>query len=124
MGVNARGLVSDVVRALVWALALWGLLAEPSAAAVRRCHGMISSRIAHAATEVDARKAAMAEWLAKAAALGPGFDRWQLAADRALQCYPAKAGGGFDCIAIGAPCVIQQNPKQQPAGEDRKGQPL
>lgn len=50
------------------------------------------------------------------------MDAWRLAAEKALKCYPSPKG--FDCIAVGEPCTVQNNPKQVPVGNDRKGQPL
>lgn len=96
--------------------------AGPASAAVRTCAPRIQSDIVMAATEVEAKKRALEQWRARAAKLGPGFDGWHVAAEKVLKCFP-KAGG-FECLAVGSPCVIQQNPKQKPAGRDRKGEPL
>lgn len=102
--------------------ALFVTCAEPSSAAVRKCGDRIESGIVAAATELEAKKAALDQWRAVAAKLGPGYDGWHIAAEKVLKCFPKQ--GQFECIAVGYPCVIQQNPNQKPAGEDRKGQPL
>lgn len=90
-------------------------------AAVRRCGALISSDVVTAKDELSAKKQALEQWMGKTKALGPGFDSWRLAIDRALKCFPAKSGRGFDCMAVASPCIVQQNPNQQPAGPDRKG---
>ncbi len=85
-------------------------------AAVRKCRPIVSSEIATAPSELDAKKKALGQWRAKAQALGPGLDNWRLAHDKSLKCFP-KAPGSFECIAFGAPCVIDQTPKSPPAGK-------
>lgn len=96
--------------------------ASPTSAAVRTCAARIQSDIVTAGTEVEAKKRALEQWRSRAAKLGPGFDGWHVAAEKVLKCFP-KAGS-FECLAVGSPCVIQQNPNQKPVGPDRKGQPL
>ena len=90
--------------------------------AVRVCHKMVSSDVVSAPTELEAKKLAMAQWQDKATAAGANFDVWRLAAQKALKCFPK--GAGFACVALGAPCIIQQNPNQRPVGTNRKGAPL
>lgn len=116
--------MSGIARSVRPLAGLLVLTASPQAshAAVRVCAPSISSGILSAASELEAKKAAMEQWRREAAALGEGMDRWQLAANRVLKCFPK--GGMFECMAIASPCVIQQNPQQQPAGKDRKGLPL
>ena len=54
--------------------------------------------------------------------VGAGFDAWRLAVEKALKCFPKD--GGFECVAFGQPCIIQQNPNRRPVGKDGKGVPL
>jgi len=92
-----------------------------ASAAVRRCGAVLSSDVVTAADELSAKKQALDQWSLKAKRLGSGFDAWRLAIDKALKCFPARSGKGFDCMAVGAPCTIQQNPNQEPVGKDGKG---
>lgn len=91
-------------------------------AAVRTCAERVQSDVVTAPTELDAKKLALAQWRERAAKFGVGYDGWHVAAGKALKCFPK--GGGFECMAVATPCVIQQNPNQRPVGPDRKGQPL
>jgi len=100
----------------------FGLWPFTAAAAVRVCYPSISSEVMSAATELEAKKLALLQWQEKASKYGPAMDAWRLAADKALKCYPGPKG--FDCVAIGEPCIIQNNPNQVPVGTDRKGEPL
>jgi hypothetical protein len=100
---------------------LTGLVCLPSQAAVRRCGAVVSSEIVTAGNEQTAKRQALEQWAAKARMLGRGFDSWRLAIDRALKCFPAQSGNGFQCMAVGSPCIIQNNPHQQPSGPDGKG---
>ena len=96
------------------------LMPAPSNAAVRMCNAVVSSEVVTAADEQSAKKLALDQWRAQAAKSGPGYDGWIVAAEKSLKCFK-KENGTFECVAFGAPCVIQQNPNQRPVGRDRKG---
>jgi hypothetical protein len=84
----------------------------PSAAvraAVRVCEPSVTSGPREAASEGDARRDAMANWLIAAGRYSPAHANWRLAASKSLACTPL-AGGGYRCEAYGAPCVISQVP--------------
>ena len=91
-------------------------------AAVRMCYAPVSSEIVRRQSEREAKTQALAQWRAKAATLGDGFTSWRLAAQKTLKCF--KEQGQFACVAFGQPCIIEQNPKRQPAGKDSNGQSL
>ena len=95
---------------------------HPSGAitAVRVCQAIVSSDIANAPDELGAKKKALEQWQKKALKSGPGYDVWRLAAQKSLKCFK-KDEGTFDCVAFGAPCLIQQNPNQKPVGKRGKG---
>jgi hypothetical protein len=95
-----------VVAAAVAAFA--SALVPPASAAVRRCHALQSSEIVTATKELQAKKKATDQWRAKALTFGPGFDSWRLAHLKALTCF--KKAAGFECIAAGAPCIVDQTP--------------
>ena len=101
----------NLIRAII-AAAFLGVAFSPVDAAVRQCREIVSSDIASAPSEREAKRQALTQWHVKAAKLGAGFDSWRLAADKALKCFP-KAGG-FECVAFGRPCLIQQSPKARP----------
>ena len=100
---------------------LLAIAAGPSqaSAAVRQCGPVVSSDVVTSANEQEARKGAIGQWRTKAAKLGPDFDNWVMAATKNLKCFP-KTGGTFECVAFGAPCVIEQNPNRR-TRRDQKG---
>ena len=108
--------------AVVAAFAAALIATHPASAAIRQCGAIVSSDVVAAPTELAAKKTALDQWRAKAEKMGPEFNSWVVAAEKSLQCFPK--GDGFECVAFGAPCVIQQNPNQKPVGKDRKGLPL
>ena len=79
-------------------------LAE-SEAAVRLCRELVTATQS-AATELDARRLAMAEWKAATKKYSPHHDLWRLAAHKTLAC--GVVDGGYECLARGSPCVISQ----------------
>jgi hypothetical protein len=89
-------------------LVMFAATTFPAYAAVRECRDIISSEIASAPTELNAKMKALEQWQVKALKLGPGFDAWRLAYDKSLQCFPK--GSSFECVAIGRPCMINQAP--------------
>jgi hypothetical protein len=103
------------------------VLTSYAGAAVRRCGELTSSDVVQAADEQTGKMKALELWTAKALKLGPGFDSWRLAVDRALKCFPGKAGG-YECMAVASPCIVMNNPNREPAGPsvapDGKGQGL
>ena len=108
-------------RTALGCLAVWSIAAVtgPASAAIRQCGPVISSEVVTAANEQEARKGALVQWRAKAAKIGPDFGNWVVAGMKNLKCFP-KAGGTFECVAFGAPCVIEQNPKRR-TRRDQKG---
>lgn len=82
-------------------------------AAVRRCQPAVSSGAQEAATELEARKLALGNWLIAAGRYSPAHANWRLAAKKSITCSPIDSGG-FRCLAIGAPCVIEQVPGPPP----------
>lgn len=88
-----------------------------AAAAVRLCKPVASSGLMTAPTEIEAKKAALDAWKAKALAHGETYASWRLAADRLLQCLPHK--DGYECLAKGAPCTIEQAPDRRELRRNR-----
>lgn len=97
-----------LVRMVSLAAAVISLIAFDAHAAVRKCGAAITSDVAHAATELEAKKKALGQWRRAALKRGEGLDSWRLAVNKTLKCLPAAAG--FDCVAHGSPCVIDQAP--------------
>ena len=104
--------------AVAFGLAL--LFPSAATAAVRVCQPIVSSDIAIAADELAAKKKALDQWRERALKAGPGYDVWRLAAQKSLKCLK-KDDGTHECVAFGAPCLIQQNPNQKPVGKGGKG---
>ena len=114
-------------RGLSWLFMPLGYLVQapyagPAIAAVRVCQNTVSSEVTTDKDELAAKKKAIDQWIAKAQAYGPDYGLWRLAAEKSLQCFQKNAV--FECVAFGAPCIVQNNPEQRPAGKDRKGVPL
>lgn len=109
-------LSSSFLVALAMALHLPG----EAAAAVRVCKAPVSSAIFTGKDESATKKQALDDWKAKAKTYGENYTNWRLAGNRLITCLPAKAGG-FECVAHGSPCVIENvPPAEQP---DRKDVP-
>jgi hypothetical protein len=89
-------------------------------AAVRLCKPIVSGGFVAGATEMEARKAALDGWKAKALDHGEEYASWRLAADKFLECLPRK-GGGYECIARAAPCTIEQAPSRRELRSKRLG---
>lgn len=96
------------------------LVPSGAMAAVRVCQPIVSSDIAVATDELSAKKKALEQWQAKALKAGQGYDVWRLAAQKSLKCFK-KDDATFECVAFGAPCLIQQNPNRKPVGKGGKG---
>lgn len=109
------------IRAAAIAALPLALMTPDAHAAVRICGPAITSDIATAETERDAKKKAMDQWRAEALKRGEGFDSWRLAAGKTLKCFQAKSG--FECVAHGSPCIIDQTPRSPPKlpGDKSKG---
>lgn len=86
--------------------------AAPAVAAVRLCQSPVTSGVFAGQDETAARKLALDDWKAKASGFGDGFASWRLAAGKVLECVPGK-NGGFECMAHGAPCTIEQAPARR-----------
>ena len=102
------------------AFGLFFLCPAAAMAAIRTCQPIVSSDVAVAPDELSAKKKALEQWQTKAVKAGPGYDVWRLAAQKSLKCFK-KADGMYECVAFGAPCLIQQNPNQKPVGKNGKG---
>jgi putative component of membrane protein insertase Oxa1/YidC/SpoIIIJ protein YidD len=121
MTIAPRSLALRLARALS-AAALFAATALPIdgevAAAVRLCKPVASSGLVTAPTEIEAKKAALDAWKAKALAHGEPYASWRLAVDKLLECLPHK-NGGYECLAKGAPCTIEQAPDRRELREKR-----
>ncbi|MCB1483812.1 MAG: hypothetical protein KDJ17_02860 [Hyphomicrobiaceae bacterium] len=99
------------------------LIPVPQAsAAVRVCRAMVSSEIVEAESERAAKSEAISQWRTRAAKYGKGYDSWRLAAQKALKCFAKDEK--VACVALGHPCVIQQNPRRIPGDKRDAGQSL
>ena len=83
-------------------------------AAVRLCERMVSSGPRTASSEAEARRSALAAWLAEANTFGVAYTRWLNAQPHLMTCTRTPAG--FACAASGRPCRIKQ---VQPPGTTR-----
>ena len=89
----------------------------PAVAAVRACGEPITGLVS-GTNEAAAKKSALDEWRAKAAALGEGYTSWRLAANRFIECKPGSSGKVI-CVARGAPCTIEQAPATRDLRKNR-----
>jgi hypothetical protein len=109
----------DLRRAIVATIVSAAVL-SPAAAAVRQCGDIISSEVVRAPTELEAKKIAIDQWHTRALKLGAGVDSWRLAAEKSLKCFPKDQG--FECVAFGRPCIIDQTPNTPVTPPGGKGQ--
>lgn len=84
-------------------------LGAPANAAVSICESQIQGKTAEAKSELEAKKAALDDWLQQAKKHGPEYTRWQIAFDRRIDCTKTAAGL-YHCQAVGKPCAAKQVP--------------
>jgi hypothetical protein len=68
------------------------------------CGASVKSGVASGKTEAEAKAAATTWWSSRAGALGEGYQNWDRAKDKSLNCHP----GPFDtvkCTASAKPCL-------------------
>jgi hypothetical protein len=83
----------------------FGVLISPAQSAVRDCADFVEN-VGGGQTEKDAKTNALGGWMKKVEAGGMKEVRWQMAADRTLECK--AIGGTYSCSARARPCVIKQ----------------
>ncbi|HEX2842542.1 hypothetical protein [Hyphomicrobium sp.] len=90
-----------MTRAGLSALLTIGMSA--SAEAGRFCGDPVESGTSSGVTQEEALTAAQQWWSSRAGALGRGYESWDNADQRALECN--KDNGTFQCKATGRPCL-------------------
>lgn len=108
-GVRSRGLAAGcggVARLAVAAsLLMLGATAERAAAASGRfCGDRVESGYSSGATQKEALEAAQAWWSSRAGTLGRGYESWDAADDREVECREGP-NGTFKCKAMARPCL-------------------
>jgi hypothetical protein len=93
-----------VVIVILFTLAV-GFYIGSAQSAVRDCADFVDNS-GGGKTEKEAKVNALDGWMKKVEALGMEQVRWQMAADRSLQCQ--DAGGSYSCVARARPCIIKQ----------------
>jgi hypothetical protein len=68
------------------------------------CAQPTQSGFAEAPTKGEAEKAAIAWWASRAGAMGRGYEHWNNAADRKVNCRE-HTNGRFKCQATAKPCL-------------------
>jgi hypothetical protein len=107
MGMTLRSLYS---AGLAFALAVPGMPAFAHAS-VAVCGPSLSGEAADDASEMLARKQALASWVGHASRLGAQYTRWGIAWNRRIECKQLNAGV-FSCRASGQPCAIHHVPPE------------
>lgn len=69
----------------------------------RACGELVESGQSSGATQEEALKAAQVWWSSRAGALGPGYENWDSAGERAMECE-MEGAARFKCKATGRPC--------------------
>jgi hypothetical protein len=90
-----------IAVALALAAAPWD---QAEALPGRICGEPVESGQSTGATQEEALKAAEVWWSSRAGAVGPGYENWDSAGERAMECEKAIAGP-FRCKATGRPCL-------------------
>lgn len=116
---NAALTMGNAVGAVALAVAS-AIAYAPAEAAVRLCEAPVSSGPVIGATEQEARKKALDSWKLKALQHGEPYASWRLAASKLFTCLPREQGG-FECLARGAPCTIEQAPDRRELRQKRLG---
>ncbi len=93
--------------------------AGEACAAVRLCEASVSSGLKTAATEQEARRRAMAAWVAAAGRHGAGYTSWRLAVGKHFSCA-RTSDGKAQCLAKAEPCTIAQKPPSPGLVPERK----
>lgn len=106
-------MLSRSLAAALLAGAVTLTMAHSAGAAVKVCRNAQSSGIVTAETELAGKKLALERWSAKARTFGGSFANWGSANHKMVKCVKARSGRGYECIAVGAPCVIQQVPPKR-----------
>lgn len=91
---------------VIWIASVLGAVTWSQAAALpgRYCGDLVESGRSSGATQEEALKAAQVWWSSRAGVLGPGYENWDSAGERAMECE--KEGAGlFKCKATGRPCL-------------------
>ena len=81
-------------------------------AAVKHCQNSQSSGIVRAPTELAGKRLALKKWSDRARTFGGTYTNWSLASHKLVKCVRVRTGG-YECIAVGAPCVIKQVPPRR-----------
>jgi hypothetical protein len=76
----------------------------PAAKAAQYCGERLEGGAVMRATEAEARKDAENWWISRAGSLGKGFQDWNMAQDKKVDCAP-KANGSVRCTASAKPCL-------------------
>lgn len=92
----ARGWLS-IVTACCW-------LAAAAPAQAGFCAEPTQSGFAEGLSKTDAEKAAIVWWASRAGALGRGYENWDNAAERKIDCRE-HTNGHFTCQATARPCL-------------------
>jgi hypothetical protein len=74
------------------------------AIAGKYCGDPVESGLSSGATQEEALTAAQQWWSSRAGALGRGYESWDNADDRAMECSKDERGT-FHCRATGRPCL-------------------
>jgi hypothetical protein len=87
--------------------------------AVRLCRPAVSGAVGESNTEQEAKRFAIASWVARASQSGAAYTSWRMANNKRLAC---KAGGNgtVRCQATANPCAIAQNPRLRPPKPRRR----
>lgn len=87
---------------------LMPIASTSSEAAVRLCKLAVEGQ-GDAASEMEARRLALADWHAKAAAAGIQHATWRLAYGKAIVCTKGGKAGNL-CKVVAEPCTVSQVP--------------
>lgn len=81
-------------------------------AAMALCEPSLAGETSEDRDELQAKKGALASWVARAGRYGEPYTRWGIAWNRRLDCTRTD-GGLYRCTAIGHPCTIRQMPEEK-----------
>jgi hypothetical protein len=94
---------SGLGKAALGAVLMMALL-PVTAQAGKFCGDPVEGGKSSGPTQEEAVLAAQKWWSSRAGALGPGYENWDNADDRALECMKGR-DGTFYCKAVARPCL-------------------
>ncbi|CAA2137854.1 hypothetical protein [Hyphomicrobium sp. ghe19] len=94
-----------IQKSCIFAVACTFAVPVTAAGSGKFCRDVVKSGEASGKTEEEAKAAATSWWSSRAGSLGKGYELWDHAKDKSLNCHPGPFGADFKCTASAKPCL-------------------